>query len=331
GTYRDAGMEASTLRAHLRQPPVEMALLHPELGNPVPQEPADAVVPLVHRDRVPGPGELLCAGQARRARAHNGDGLARRARRWPWRDVAVLPGPVGDDGLDVLDRHRGLADGQHAGRLAGGGAEPPGELGKVVGGVQPLARGRPVASPDEIVPFRDEVPQRTAVVTERDAAVHAASCLRPDDRQQASPVVDLVPVPHPLLDGAAGTVLARGCEEALWVSHGALQRQKGDLGPDDAVLDSPYACTINIRMAGPKCCPADPSTPTSTEPIQPSARRAASASFSVSATLSARAGSGARAGLGAPACPPSAAPSRNGRAPAARAAGRRRRRAPSRV
>src|SRR5262249_39950486 len=122
---------------------------------------------------------------------------------------------------------RGLADGHHAGGLARGRAEPAGELGEVVGGVQPLGRARPVAAPDEIVPFRDEVPQRAAVVAERDAAVHAAPGLRPDDRQQAPPVVDLIPVPDPIRDGPLGAVLARGGEEALRVGHSALQRQEG--------------------------------------------------------------------------------------------------------
>ena len=212
-----------------------MALLHPELGNPVPQQPADAVVPLVHHDRVPGPCELLRARETRRSVADHGDGLSRHLLRRPGCGVSTLPCPVGDGGLDVLDRHGGPVNGQHAGRLAGCWAEPAGELGKVVGGVQPLARGRPVAAPDEIVPFGDEVSQRAAVVAERDAAVHAASCLGPDDRQEALPVVDLVPVPHSLPDRAAGTVLPRGGEEALRVSHGALQRQQGS-GPDHAVL-----------------------------------------------------------------------------------------------
>src|SRR5215831_10347782 len=121
--------------------------------------------------------ELLGAGQPGRAGADDGDGLARRLLRGPRGDVTAFPGPVGDGGLDVLDRHRGLADGHHAGGLARGRAEPAGELGEVVGGVQPLARARPVVAPDEIVPFRDEVPQRAAVVAERDAAVHAASGL----------------------------------------------------------------------------------------------------------------------------------------------------------
>ena len=114
----------------------------------------------------------------------------------------------------------------------GAGQSLPVKLGKAVGGVQPLAPGRPVAAPDQIIPFRDKVPKRAAVVAEGDAAVHATPGLRADDRQQAPPVVDLVPVLHALPDTAAGAVLAGGFEEALRVSHGALQRRAGSR-PDD--------------------------------------------------------------------------------------------------
>ena len=151
GAHRDAGAETGAFRAHLLQPPLEVALLQPELGNPVPQETAGTVIPLVHRDRVPGPGELLGTGQPGGAGADDGDGPARRLPRWPRCDVTALPGPVGDGGLDVLDRHRGLADGHHAGGLARGRAEPAGELGEVVGGVQPLTR--PAQSPRQTRSF----------------------------------------------------------------------------------------------------------------------------------------------------------------------------------
>jgi hypothetical protein len=175
---------------------------------------------------VPGSGELLGARQARGAGADDRDGLARHALRAPQRDEPGFPCPVGNGGLDVLDRHRGLVDGQHAGGLARGGAEPAGELGEVVGGVQPLARSRPVAAPDKIIPFRDEVPERAAVVAEgTPQSMQRPACVL-DDRQQASPVVDLVPVLHPLPDRAAGAVSARVLQEALGVWHGALQRQQ---------------------------------------------------------------------------------------------------------
>src|SRR6266849_1772247 len=70
--------------------------------------------------------------------------------------------------------NRVRVDAEHAGCLAGGGAQPPGELGEVVRRVQPVGRGRPVGPVDEVVPLGYEVAERAAVVAERDAAVHAA-------------------------------------------------------------------------------------------------------------------------------------------------------------
>src|SRR5262249_61162204 len=53
-------------------------------------------------------------------------------------------------------------------------AQASGELGKIVGRVQIDAGVLPVAAIDEIVPVGDLIVDRAAVVTIRDAAVHAA-------------------------------------------------------------------------------------------------------------------------------------------------------------
>ena len=151
-----------------------MPLLELELRNSVTQKPAGPVGPLVHGHRVPGPGELLRRGQPGRAGAdHRDRAPADAAAEGRGRHPALGPGPVDDLHLDLLDRHRVGVDAEHAGGLARRRAEPAGELGEVVGRVQPLGRGPPVAAPDQVVPLRDQVAQRAAVVAERDAAVHA--------------------------------------------------------------------------------------------------------------------------------------------------------------
>ena len=48
---------------HLREPAVEVAFLHLEVGNSVTQQPADPVGPLVDRHRMAGAGELLGTGK----------------------------------------------------------------------------------------------------------------------------------------------------------------------------------------------------------------------------------------------------------------------------
>ena len=64
----DAGPEHGALAAHLVQAPVEVLLLHLELGDAVAQQAADLVRALVDRDRVAGAGQLLGDREAGRAR-----------------------------------------------------------------------------------------------------------------------------------------------------------------------------------------------------------------------------------------------------------------------
>ena len=75
GADVDAGPEDRALAPHLVQPPVEVLLLHLELGDAVAQQAADLVGALVDRDRVAGAGQLLGGGQAGRAGADDRDGL----------------------------------------------------------------------------------------------------------------------------------------------------------------------------------------------------------------------------------------------------------------
>ena len=56
-------------------------------------------------------------------------------------------------------------------------AQPAGELREVVGRVQALDGLAALAAPREVVPLRDQVAERAALVAERDAAVHAAAGL----------------------------------------------------------------------------------------------------------------------------------------------------------
>ena len=72
----DAGAEDGALALHLVEPPVEVPLLHLELGDAVAQQAAGLVGALVDRDGVAGAGQLLGGGQAGRAGADDGDGLA---------------------------------------------------------------------------------------------------------------------------------------------------------------------------------------------------------------------------------------------------------------
>ena len=156
--------------------------------------------------------------------------VSRLLRRHP----ALVPRPVDDLDLDLLDRDGVGVDRQHAGGLARGGAERAGELREVVGGVQPLRGLAPVVAVDQVVPLRDEVAQRAALVAERDAAVHAAARLGLQV-VAGEVLVDLPPVPQAQVHRPAHGQLPRGGQEPLGVTHvpPVLPRSRG--GPYAAV------------------------------------------------------------------------------------------------
>jgi hypothetical protein len=124
-----------------------------------------------------------------------------------------------DDGkLDGLDGDGVVVDPQHAGALAWSGAKRAGELGEVVGGVEPDDGLLPFVPVDEVVPVGNEVAERTALMAEGNAAVHAPRALLAElvgrPRQH-----DLPPVPQPLLHGAIGLLVALELEESGNLAH----------------------------------------------------------------------------------------------------------------
>ena len=123
---------------------------------------------------VAGAVQLIGGREARRARTDHGDALAGADVGRPRRDPAFVERAIDDRHLDGLDRDRIVVDAEHARALARRRTQPAGELGKVVGRVQPIDRGLPAIAVDEIVPVRNQVAERTALMAERNAAVHAA-------------------------------------------------------------------------------------------------------------------------------------------------------------
>jgi hypothetical protein len=215
----DARTEAGALGLHLGEARVDLALLHLEVGDPVAEQPADAVVALVHGDGVPGARELLRGGEPGGAGPHDGDGLARQTLRRVGGDPTVLERVVDDRDLDLLDRHRRLVDAEHARGLARGGAQPARELREVVRRVQPLDGLPALTAPGEVVPLRDQVAEGAALVAERHATVHAATGLALEGAGLLL-LVDLFPVHEPDGHGSPCRELAfLDLEESLGVSH----------------------------------------------------------------------------------------------------------------
>src|SRR5262249_51405335 len=172
--HAHAGAEGDALSRHLLHAAVDQPLLHLEVGDAVAQQAADAVIALEQRDGVPGTRQLLRARHPGRPRPHDGDALAGAALGNLRRHPALGEGVIDDVLLDVLDRDGIVVDVEDARLLARRGTDAPGELREVVGRVQALDRVTPAAAIDEIVPVRDDVPERATLVAEGDAAVHAA-------------------------------------------------------------------------------------------------------------------------------------------------------------
>ena len=216
-------------------------------GTPKRIKPAAGLVALVDRDRVPGPAQLLRGGQARGPGADDGDAAARLDGRRLRHDPALVPAAVDDRDLDLLDRDRvALADLQHARRLARRGAQTTGELREVVGRVQLDDRLAPAVAVDEIVPVRDQVAERAAVVAERHAALHAARALLAQalDRQRLDELVEVrrarVRVPLRGLD-------ARDFEEPSDLAHQNVSVVTNPSPPVDSTA-SASASSFSARL-----------------------------------------------------------------------------------
>ncbi len=220
----DPRAEPGALLLHLQQPKLQVALLQLELGDAIPQQPADPVGPLVDHHGVTGAGQLLGRREPGRARPDDRDRLAGQPLGDLRRDPSLVPGPVDDLDLDLLDRDRIGIDAQHTRGLARRRTEPAGELREVVRRVQPLDRLLPVIPPDQVVPLRDQVAERAALMAERDPTVHAATglALQPVGGEVG---VDLLPVLDPDVDRPARRQLARSGQERLRVSHEPLPSQ----------------------------------------------------------------------------------------------------------
>jgi hypothetical protein len=168
---------------------------------------------------VPGLVELCRGREPGGPGADDGDLLARARDGRLGADVALGEGGVDDRLLDQLDRHRLGVDAQDAGFLARRGADAAGELGEVVGLEQHVQGVAPPVLVDQVVPLRDDVAERAAVVAEGDAAVHAARALVAEQVFRAG-LVDLVPVQQAQLDRPPVRRLAGDFLETGGLTHG---------------------------------------------------------------------------------------------------------------
>src|SRR3972149_5093904 len=205
---------------HDGETPLEEFLLHLEFGDAVTQQAPDAVSALVNSNPMPGAVELIGGGKARRPGAHNGDFLARSRRRLLRLDPTFIEGAVDDGDFDLFDRNGVVIDAEHAGASARRRTKPSGKFGEVIGGMQAHDGVAPAVAVDQVVPIRDQVAERAALVAERDAAIHAARGLLLE-LGLGGVLVDLVPVAQALLERAIMRLLILNFDEAGDLTHGS--------------------------------------------------------------------------------------------------------------
>ncbi len=188
-------------------------------GTPKRSRPPGRLVALVDRDAVAELVQLSGHGQARGARAHHSDGRARARLRRVGVDPALVEAARDDGQLDLLDGDRVAVDVEHARGLARRGTDEAGELREVVRRVQLNQGVLPAVLVDEVVPVRDLVPQRAALVAEGHAAVHAAPALLAQ-RLVVRQLEVLLVVVHPLARLALLEADALDAHEAALLAHG---------------------------------------------------------------------------------------------------------------
>ena len=198
---------------------VEHPLLHLELGDSVSQQAANTVGPLEHGDQVPCAVQLVRRGEPCGARAHHSHLLpgsrSRLTRRFTQPSSNARSMIATSTALIVTGSS--LIPSTHD-PSQGAGTQPPGELGEVIGRVQPVDRGLPAVAIDQIVPVGNQVPERAALMAERHAAVHAARGLLLQFGLLVREI-DFPPVVHALLDGARRVLLAVNLDEACGLAH----------------------------------------------------------------------------------------------------------------
>jgi hypothetical protein len=149
-------------------------LLHLEVGNAVAQQAAGPGVLLEEMNLMAGARQLLRAGEAGRAGADDGDLLAGLCGG----DLGLIqpsPSPLSTMAHSIVLMVTGVSSMLSVQEASqGAGQTRPVNSGKLLVECRLRERLLPLAVVDEVVPVRDLVVHRTAVVTIGNAAVHAA-------------------------------------------------------------------------------------------------------------------------------------------------------------
>jgi len=213
-------LELHPLRHKLAKAAIKNVFLQLEVGNPVPKQTTDTIVLLENGDLVARASQLLRSRKPRRSRTHNRHPMTGPPQRKQRLNPVLRKGPFGNLVLDVFDQHRLVLDVQRARSLARRGADPTGNLRKVVRRVKILGRFTPSPPIDQIIELGNPVHHRTPrAVAKRNAAIHTPRGLTHQHlhrvRQIGLPIVT-----NPLPNRPMHDLLATMLHEPRRLSHG---------------------------------------------------------------------------------------------------------------
>ena len=210
----NARAKLQALALHLAHARVDEVLFHLEVRDAIAQQTADAIIALEQH----APNDLRAPAAVRNAIPAGPVSrspptllpvrvTALGTRRVP--AVLFHQRAIRDLPLDLLDRDRLFVDVQNTGFFTRRffGHTRPVISGKLLVAVQAHGGLFPAVAVHEVVPVRNDVSERTAQVTERDAAVHAAGTLIHQLRLGQTEL-ELFPVLEPITDGLARRLFA---------------------------------------------------------------------------------------------------------------------------
>ncbi len=224
----NSGDEAYPFGFHQAGPAQDNFLLVQfHVGNTVHEQSTDAVGPFVNGHLMASLIQLIGTGQTGGAGTNHGHLLASAPGRGLGGNPTGFPSFVNNGIFNILDRDRRLNHTQHTGALARGRANPSGEFRKIVCLVQTVQGLLPAVAVNKVIPFRNEVVDRTATghpadkmpgMAEGRSAVHTAGTLLLE--MFVSRVdMEFLPVFNPFGGGTFTDRFACDFQKSGWLSH----------------------------------------------------------------------------------------------------------------
>ena len=227
-------MEGDAFGLHLLDAAINAVFFHFEIGNAIAQQATGFGVFFIKMHIMTGARQLLRCRHAGRTGTDNAYAFAGFMARHLRDNPAFFPALIDNCAFDRFNGHGIIVNIQRARGLARGRANAAGKFGEIIGRVQIGQRRLPIARIDKVVPIRNLIIDRTAIMAIGHAAIHAARglCFQIRLIQRHD---ELAKVLHPLFFRQIASVLAIQFKKSGRFSHFTLLRQAGRQCPRQPV------------------------------------------------------------------------------------------------